>query len=75
MLSSEDTLGVCQIGVTWPGAKPVLRRATSSERDEPASGVGLPVHAALCYRKVVWNTFVKERARPRGRTDPVPTND
>jgi len=41
-LKTEDTLGVCQVAVAWAGAKPFLRRAASSEQDEPASGAGLP---------------------------------
>lgn len=38
----EDTLDARSAAVAFPAAKPLLRRAASSEHQEPASGVGFP---------------------------------
>jgi transposase len=43
----EDTLDARSAGLAFPSAKPLLRRAASSEQHEPASGVGFPHPYAL----------------------------
>jgi len=42
-LKTDDTLDVRNAAAAFPAAKPLLRRAASSEQHEPASGVGFPI--------------------------------
>ena len=41
-MKTDDTLDVRNAAAAFPAAKPLLRRAASSEQHEPASGVGVP---------------------------------
>jgi putative transposase len=61
-----DTLDARSAAVAFPAAKPLLRRAASSEQNEPASGVGFPAPPRARARQS-GSPVEERRTRSRGR--------